>query len=544
MRVGRCIYIAVAAFVLFPALFVACNASAQDTPPLGAETTITEISAAQLTEKLAYLEDRQTLLVESAQNDLERVYFIFSTVSAFFALFLVFAAVRSFVEDHRRGRLEEQHLNHLQSMMSAFGDNAAKANAFISTLTGTLEVQGDLARRMKELDDRLQALDQDRKREQLSFRSQVDALNAACVDAFRACQLHKRDRDAFKAEENRIALQALSSRMDTLCVTGDTSGLVSPVSYFVRALGRFNEMKYQDAIDDLRNAREMAKQQLTTPLAQYGNWDNDEVQKNLRILLDETHYHLGIMYYNTGQWDNARQDFALAHERYELDFRSRIYIPELMFFDDSCDPKRTEQEFLSVSTELNNVTSDRRKQMQPTWEACFASLRLRQGNIYLKKLFVPASRSSRWEALTGTEGNKKALECYWEAKRKHESHVVNFSLAQAMLYDGQSALWEDLKPRDLFRDAFFKFRNQAILKTEPIQLALLYYCAAISCHHGEISGDSPSTYLGLARQHLQRVPGAICVFSPVSKLMLSHSDMLSEIDQIEQWWQDQSRSKR
>jgi len=137
-----------------------------------------------------------------------------------------------------------------------------------------------------------------------------------------------------------------------------------------------------------------------------------------------------------------------------------------MFFDDSCDPKRTEQEFLSVTTELNNVTADKRKQMQPTWEACFASLKLRQGNIYLKKLFVPASRSSRWDALTGSDGNKKALECYWEARRKHESHVVNFSLAQAMEYDGQSALWKDLKPRDLFRDAFFKFRNQAILKTE------------------------------------------------------------------------------
>jgi len=543
MGVSRRIYITVAALVLLAALAVARNASAQDSPPPTAKTT-TEITPAQLAEKLTRLEDRQILLVESAHNDLERVYFIFSAVSAFFALFVVFGAVRNLIEDRRRGRLEEQHLTHLQSMMSAFGDNVTKANAFISTLTGTLEVQGDLARRMKNLDDRLQELGQDRKREQVSFRSQVDALNAACADAFRTCLLHRRDRDAFKTEENRIALQSLSSRMDTLCVTGDTSGLVSPVSYFARALGRFNEMKYQDAINDLRNAREMAKQQLTTPLAQYGNWDTDEVQRNLRVLLDETHYHLGIMYYNTGQWDNARQDFALAHERYELDFRSRIYVPELMFFDDSSDPRRTEQEFSSAVTDLNNVTSDKRKQMQPTWEACFASLKLRQGNIYLKKLFVPASRSSRWDALTSADGNRKALECYWEARRKHESHVVNFSLAQAMEYDGQSTLWKDLKPRDLFRDAFFKFRNQAILKTEPIQLALLYYCAAISCHHGEISGDSPSTYLGLARQHLQRVPGAIFVFSPVSKLMITHSDMLLEMDQIEQCWQDQSRRKR
>ena len=34
-------------------------------------------------------------------------------------------------------------------------------------------------------------------------------------------------------------------------------------------------------------------------MSQFGGWDVDEVKHNLRVLLDESHYHLGIIYYNS-----------------------------------------------------------------------------------------------------------------------------------------------------------------------------------------------------------------------------------------------------
>jgi len=243
--------------------------------------------------------------------------------------------------------------------------------------------------------------------------------------------------------------------MDTLFITGDAEGNISPVAHRIRGISRFNEMKYEDAVGDIREARSLAKPQLNTPLSQFGGWDSDEVQRNLRILLDESHYHLGIIFYNSGNWDDARREFATAYERFNLDFRSRIHIPELMFFDDSCEPKRTEQEFLAVIEDLKNVTSDRRKVMHPSWDASLAALKLRQGNIYVKKLVQPASRSDRWSVLTGEDGGTKALDCYWdawEASGSGASHVVAFSLAQAMEYAGPGSRWKDYKPRDLFMD--------------------------------------------------------------------------------------------
>ena len=86
---------------------------------------------------------------------------------------------------------------------------------------------------------------------------------------------------------------------------------------------------------------------------------------------------MGIIHYNLGQHDSAIIEFTTAYERNPLDFRSRIYIPELMFFDETSDPRKTEEEYRIVEDELSNITSENRKRMispSPSWEAHYASL--------------------------------------------------------------------------------------------------------------------------------------------------------------------------
>src|SRR6202044_1307108 len=119
-------------------------------------------------------------------------------------------------------------------------------------------------------------------------------------------------------------------------------------------------------------------------------------------------------------------------------------------------------------------------------------------------------RRTAWEKY---ENPQNALDCFWEARQKMpDSAFINFSVAQAMVHFSGGANWKDTSPATLFRQVFNSFRNDAVLKTEPILLTTLYYCAAISCFHANLHGESPSLYLTQARQQLLRVPKNIRVF--------------------------------
>lgn len=53
-------------------------------------------------------------------------------------------------------------------------------------------------------------------------------------------------------------------------------------------------------------------------------------------------------------------EFSSAFDRNKLDFRSRNYIPEVMFFDNSSNPAATEREFERAEREMNSLTTDER----------------------------------------------------------------------------------------------------------------------------------------------------------------------------------------
>jgi len=483
-------------------------------------------------DRMALIEQRQDLLVESAHKDVERLYLIFAGVAAFFALFSIFSAFRQLREDNSRQRLEEQEQKEVQKVMVAFRDNISTINSLISTLKDTIDYRTQIAKDLEKVDQRLIEFSDYKESEEQAYRSRVDSLNRRASHLFLKCQIDKSNREAFKREEHRTNLEPLGDNFDTLLTTGDLTELVSPIGLFLRGLSFFNAMDYENALLRLLEARENAEKQVINPLPQYGTWAPDEIQKYLQILIKEASYHIGIIQYNLGYYEKARQDFEKAYSKDSLDFRSRIYIPELMFFDHVIEPSVTEAEYEKIEMELNNITSDKRKKMLPNWETHYASLKMRQGNFYLPKKDLRPKGRELWAEY---ENPDKALNCFWEAKEKTPSSTfVTFSLAQAMYYKGPSSLWRDLTPEKLFKETFYQFRNDAVLKTEPILLTLLFYCTAISCYHAQIRGESPSPYLVQARQHLQRVPQGIKIFSPINKINREKADIIKEIDQLEQ----------
>jgi len=494
-------------------------------------------STATYVEQINFLKERQDLLVEADAKNFERIKTTLEVVGVVFSLLTILIVFRQFQEQSRQNKLEDENMKDAKVMMKSVKDNIDAFNALMTMLKDTFKFQKDITDSMEKIDSQIKTLDESRKQDENSFVSRVGSLNNLAAEVFSKCQFQSRDREAFKLEDNRIALNSVTSLVTTLEQISNISGLASPVVVFLRAMSRFNSMEYEEAVSDLREARNDALAQLESPRKQqYGKWNLDETKANLCALNDESCYHLGIIYYNLGKYPEARKEFKAAYEKNKLDFRSRIYIPELLFFESDSDPHRVEDEFKAVERELEDVATADRSKMKPTWDSHYASLKMKQGNLYLKKNAFRADRRLAWEK---HEDQTAAISCYWSANDKNPNNVfVKFSLAQAMItFPRGSACWKSLSPEKLFREAFYSFCNEAVVKTEPILLTVLYYCAAISCFHAEISGQTPSQYLMQARQHLRRVPKNIRIFAPLNKINMKHEEILDEMKRLEIFWE-------
>ena len=481
--------------------------------------------------ELQLIKERQTLLVNNAEKDVQRVFTIFSIIGAYFTVLSIVIAIRQFKSDKIKNQYEDQHMKETQSMMNAFKDNINMINSLIGTLKTSFDFNNQISLSMKEIDNKIKELDEFKVSEELSFKSEVDKLNRKAIEIYEKCLLHKSNRDTFKNEENRIPLFSFTSNMNTLERTGAIKSQVSPISFFIRGLSKFNSMEYTDAIEDIDKARTISNEQLDKPLGQYGTWNSEEIKRNLMILINEASYHLGIIQYNLGAIDKSIDEFNRCFELNALDYRSKVYVPELMFFDNNSEPSKVIFEFNTVENKLNGLTAENRKNID--WDKYFGILKMKQGNFYLEKI-MPLQVGSRSKIFDEFVDNEKAIDCYWKAKEKLPNNpVVTFSLAQAMHYIGPSAQWKDRKPKELFTEVFYDFRNEIIVKTEPILLCLMNYMIAICCYHAKIQGETPNLYLLQARQHLQKVPKNIKIFSPINKIMLGHDQLIKEINEFE-----------
>jgi len=334
--------------------------------------------------ELQLIKERQTLLVNNAEKDVQRVFTIFSIIGAYFTVLSIVIAIRQFRSDKIKNQYEDQHMKEMQSMMNAFKDNIGMINSLIGTLKTTFEFKNEMSLSMNKINDKIKKLDEFKASEELSFKSEVDKLNRKAIEIYEQCLLHKSNRDTFKNEENRIPLFSFTSNMNTLERTGTIKNQVSPISFFIRGLSKFNSMEYTDAIDDIDKARTISNEQLDKPLGQYGTWNSEEIKKNLMILINEASYHLGIIQYNLGVIDKSIDEFNKCFELNALDYRSKVYVPELMFFDNNSDPSKVILEFNTVENKLNSLTAENRKNIE--WDKYFGILKMKQGNFYLQKL--------------------------------------------------------------------------------------------------------------------------------------------------------------
>jgi tetratricopeptide (TPR) repeat protein len=499
------------------------------------QQTVNNPSFESLNSRLTSLEGLQEAIATTSKSALEQMNFVFATVAAFFGLFAIFFAFRQIATDTTR----EKHDEEMRGLVTSFRDNINVINSLIVTLEENYRYRTEIETRMRQIDAQLLEVERFKERTEQTLQEKVALINTEAFTLF--CD-HV-DRQKFKTEENKGLLENFYININTLEQTEDISELLNPFCYFLRALHFFNITQYEPASFDLEKANRMGFREIAAPShSMYGDTLESEINSQLNRMLEDSSYHLGIIYYNLGQYKKARERFNEAYRKNSLDFRSRSYIPELMFFETGIPLARVIAEFDTVEKELRDLSLEKRRSMD--WPAAMASLKMRKGNCYLPKI-IPINRSlgfqAHREAYHNEEDPDKATTIYKEAyeeAQKIEAKstlteiFVRFSLAQALEHVSRSD-WAGLTPTELFEQVFYDVRRQIVHKTEPILLSLLNYVLAICVSRANISGENPRAYLAQAREHLQKVPTSVLIFSPINKINLSREDILQEMDLFE-----------
>ena len=478
--------------------------------------------------RLQALETLQDAMVSTSKGALEQMNFAFSVVAIFFGLFSLFFAYRQIAGDAS----QELQDSEMRGLVGSFRENITVVNDLIASMHESFKHQEQMKNRMGELDASIADVKRFKERTVATQTEKVADLNEVAYSLFR----DKIDRQSFKAEENRGLLSNFHMNMTALERTGDVSQFFSPICYVLRALHFFNVTQYELAAKDLEEARKIGIREIASPTTGwYGDSIESDAIKNLQQMLIDCNYHLGMIYYNLGEYAKSRERFQDVSKKNHLDFTARTYIPELMYFDTQIQFSKTIQEYESVQRELESLSSDEKRKID--YAGALAILMMKFGNCYLRKRIplthrrVYQSDEEPFRALTQYRAAMKALQ---ESRLKGTlpDVFVRMSLAQGLEAVGREH-WGSDSPAELFVSAFGDLRKIAATKTEPLVLALLSYSLAVCAKGGSLSQEDPRTYLARAREHLHRIPSCVLVFSPINKINLSHEQLMWEMDEFE-----------
>ncbi len=501
--------------------------TAKSAPALPSDTTH---DTEEVRRRLTFLESQQGTIATISKSALDQMDSIFKIVAAFFGLFAAFSAYRQLLSDKGQETRDQEMLG----LVGEFRQNITVINGLIGTLKQTYEFRGEVQDRMKRLDEQIVQIDRFKQRTEQVHQGKLNDINAEALKLFSL----PLDRQSFKLEDVKGKLQSFYVSMNAIERVSETSNLFSPFAYFCRALHFFNQMQYEPAGKDLEEARRLGSRELIKPLMSwYGESTEAQATEQLQRMLGDCSYHLGIIYYNLGKLEEARKAFHNACSLDRYDFRSRIYIPELMFFDTNVPFAQVRSEYEAVYRELDSLSLQDRRELKIDYEEAITNLKLREGNIYLPKK-IPLS----WRAgYRGEEKADQAVKCYREAfehsgrcqQRQTLTQVfASWSLAQALELVGTSQ-WGQQQPANLFLDVFREVSKQIVFKTEPVVLVQLNYILAVSADKAVHVSENPRTYLSRAREQLQRVPDQIRVFSPMNKVLMTRKQLLEEMDLFE-----------
>jgi tetratricopeptide (TPR) repeat protein len=476
--------------------------------------------------QLEYLEVRQTAILDETKNSLERMTFLFTTVAAFFGLFSLYFGYRQIMLDAKKDESAEQYDQEMRNLVRSFQENITTISSLISTLEQSYAYRKEIESKLGEITSRADVLEKARTEREAKYKLLIDSLNSESIRLF----LLGLNRKSISAEENKLLIDNFKSRMENAEIEVDSSLTLNPLCYFMRGLGYMLRYQFRKAVVDFERAHQEAIKEQQKPTSQmYANIDRESIELILREAAARAHYFQGVCLRNIGQFKESLQAYKSCLQVTSDDFEAQTEQLQVMYFI-------KETSFLNIEKEFNRVQQilDRHLENNPnTTDQEFLDARkfigLYRGNMYLKKKSHISGRSFHIQY----EDSIKAIEIFREAYDDAKTSLTAFSLAQAYDTPGVSASeWKGTTPKKLYEEALRELSRRIVENNDAHFIITLHYMQAICATKANLD---PLTYLNALRDKLKELPGDVLFFSPVSKVMISKSELLEELNNIKSY---------
>jgi tetratricopeptide (TPR) repeat protein len=235
-------------------------------------------------------------------------------------------------------------------------------------------------------------------------------------------------------------------------------------------------------------------------------------------------FHIAILIYNLGRYEEARSWFQSALTHDPLDYQSLTYIPEVMFLGGLSAFDKIRSEFEAAMKTVGTLSPDQEKSFSQSGKRLISLLYLKLGNCFLAK--SPFEEFQKRHDLTRAEDNmRRAFE------QDPSSTIAKFSLAQVLYERGK----DRARYLTLFNEVFGEIRGAVAQITEAKILMMNYYILAICCALGEVPNEMPSLYTMRIYELVPNLPnpGELRIFSPRTKNDLRVPDFIKEVQEFE-----------
>jgi tetratricopeptide (TPR) repeat protein len=482
--------------------------------------------AQRLMEKLSYLELRQTAVIDESRNSMQRQYYIFTTVAAFFGLFTVFFGYRQLLVESRGSDAREKHDQEMRNLVRSFQNNITTISSLITTLEKSFDYRKTIADELEKFQKRTQVLEHHQEEGDMAFTGLVSSLNS---DALTVIPLGV-DRAALSFDENTRRMENFVGRLTVAEQrTRNVEAKLNPFCYYVRGLRNVTTYQYELAIADLDIVARKARQDVTAPnLETYPADRRENLKGLLEHLLTSCSYFQGICHKNLGQYPASLARFKEALDRNPNHWESRNYLLQVMFFDKDTPFPAVETEFANACQRLEGALKEASQDEREKLKRAGNILKINQGDIYFRAPLLQEFRTG----YRRYESPEKAAQAYWEAVDYLPNDLAHFCLAQALEQVG-SSLWRGTTYQKEYEAAFKGLKRRVAGDFDKLYSVTLYYMLGICASKLPEHKATSEVFLSQARHGLKEIPTQVTCFSPVSRIRLSRSQILEELEAFE-----------